>query len=72
LAALLGELTGETPLAAVSYGTEAGLYQAAGLDAIICGPGDIARAHKPDEYILASELIACQRMIEALGARCAA
>ncbi|MEI9410663.1 acetylornithine deacetylase [Mesorhizobium salmacidum] len=72
LAALLGELTGEAPLAAVSYGTEAGLYQAAGLDAIICGPGDIGRAHKPDEYILASELTACQRMIEALGARCAA
>ncbi|TKB16481.1 MAG: acetylornithine deacetylase [Mesorhizobium sp.] len=72
LAALLGELTGETPLAAVSYGTEAGLYQAAGLDAIICGPGDIARAHKPDEYILASELVASQRMIEALGRRCTA
>jgi acetylornithine deacetylase len=68
LATLLGELTGETPLAAVSYGTEAGLYQAAGLDAIICGPGDINRAHKPDEYIMASELTACQRMIEALGA----
>ncbi len=72
LAALLRELTGEAPLAAVSYGTEAGLYQAAGFDAIICGPGNIDRAHKPDEYILASELIACQRMIEALGARCAA
>ncbi|MFC3321484.1 acetylornithine deacetylase [Mesorhizobium cantuariense] len=72
LAALLGELTGEAPLAAVSYGTEGGLYQAAGLDAIICGPGDIDRAHKPDEYILTSELAACQRVIEALGARCAA
>ncbi|MBZ9737395.1 acetylornithine deacetylase [Mesorhizobium sp. CA18] len=72
LAALLQELTGQTPLAAVSYGTEAGLYQAAGLDAIICGPGDIGRAHKPDEYILESELAACQQMIEALGARCAA
>ncbi len=72
LAALLRELTGEAPLAAVSYGTEAGLYQAAGFDAIICGPGNIDRAHKPDEYILASELIACQRMIEALGARCVA
>ncbi|TIS52354.1 acetylornithine deacetylase [Mesorhizobium sp.] len=71
LAALLHGLTGEEPLAAVSYGTEAGLYQAAGFDAIICGPGDIGRAHKPDEYILASELAACQRMIEALGARCA-
>lgn len=72
LAALLAELTGEAPLAAVSYGTEAGLYQAAGLDAIICGPGNIDRAHKPNEYILASELTACQRLIEALGARCAA
>lgn len=72
LAALLRELTGEAPVAAVSYGTEAGLYQAAGFDAIICGPGDIGRAHKPDEYILASELAACRRMIEALGAHCAA
>ncbi|ANT52888.1 acetylornithine deacetylase [Mesorhizobium amorphae] len=72
LAALLRELTGEAPLAAVSYGTEAGLYQASGFDAIICGPGDIGRAHKPDEYILTSELAACQRLIEALGARCAA
>ncbi|RJT41376.1 acetylornithine deacetylase [Mesorhizobium waimense] len=70
LAGLLRDLTGEAPLAAVSYGTEAGLYQAAGFDAIICGPSDIDRAHKPDEYILASELAACQRMIEALGARC--
>lgn len=72
LAGLLRELTGEVPLAAVSYGTEAGLYQAAGFDAIICGPGDIARAHKPDEYILTSELTACQRLVEALGAHCAA
>ncbi|RUM19341.1 acetylornithine deacetylase [Rhizobium vallis] len=72
LAGLLQELTGKTPLAAVSYGTEAGLYQRAGVDAIICGPGDIARAHKPDEFILTSELAACQAMIEALAARCRA
>lgn len=71
LAVLLKELTGKEPLGAVSYGTEAGLYQAAGIDAIICGPGDIGRAHKPNEYILESELADCQRMIEALGARCA-
>jgi acetylornithine deacetylase len=72
LALLVEELTGDRPLGAVSYGTEAGLYQAAGIDALICGPGDIGRAHKPDEFILASELAACQRFIEALGARCAA
>ncbi|WP_092587578.1 acetylornithine deacetylase [Rhizobium mongolense] len=69
LARLLGELTGKEPLAAVSYGTEAGLYQEAGIDAIICGPGDIARAHRPDEFILTDELVACQAMIEALGDR---
>lgn len=72
LADLVTELTGEAPLGAVSYGTEAGLYQAAGIDAVICGPGDIGRAHKPDEFILESELAACQSFIEALGARCAA
>ncbi|WP_189046720.1 acetylornithine deacetylase [Aliidongia dinghuensis] len=72
LAGVMAELTGQAPLAAVSYGSEAGLYQAAGIEAIICGPGDIGRAHKPDEFILTSELAACQRMIEALGHRCAA
>lgn len=72
LAELVGDLTGQTPIGAVSYGTEAGLYQAAGVDAIICGPGDIGRAHKPDEFILTSELAACQRFIEALGDRCTA
>ncbi|PDT43224.1 MULTISPECIES: acetylornithine deacetylase [Sinorhizobium] len=69
LAALLHDLTGKVPLAAVSYGTEAGLYQAAGIAAIICGPGDIARAHKADEYIEIGELAACRTMIEALGRR---
>ncbi|PXW55139.1 acetylornithine deacetylase [Chelatococcus asaccharovorans] len=72
LACLMRELTGHEPVAAVSYGTEAGLYQAAGIDAIICGPGDIARAHKADEYIETDELAACLRLIEALGERMAA
>ncbi|MBX4938600.1 acetylornithine deacetylase [Rhizobium binae] len=72
LAHLLGELTGIEPLAAVSYGTEAGLFQRAGIDAIICGPGDIGRAHKPDEFILASELMACRAVVEALARRCTA
>ncbi|MBB4568739.1 acetylornithine deacetylase [Rhizobium leucaenae] len=71
LALLLEEVTGQTPLAAVSYGTEAGLYQAAGTEAIICGPGDIGRAHKANEFIEDDELCACVRMIEALGERLA-
>lgn len=72
LTSLLAELTGKPVLPAVSYGTEAGLYQQAGVDAIICGPGDIGRAHKPDEYIEVAELAACQALIEDLGARLAA
>lgn len=69
IARLMTRITGEAPLAAVSYGTEAGLYQAAGIDAIICGPGDIARAHKPDEYITRRELAACVGMLERLCAQ---
>jgi acetylornithine deacetylase len=69
LAGLMTELTGKETLAAVSYGTEAGLYQEAGIASIICGPGDIGRAHRADEYITLGELHACQHMIEALGAR---
>jgi acetylornithine deacetylase len=72
LAILMAELTGQEPLAAVSYGTEAGLYQQAGIDAIIYGPGDIARAHRADEFIEISELAACRKMIENLGERLAA
>ncbi|MDX7950551.1 acetylornithine deacetylase [Lichenihabitans sp. Uapishka_5] len=66
LAALLEALTGEVPLAAVSYGTEAGLFQQAGVDAIICGPGDIARAHKANEYVTLGELEGCRAVILAL------
>nr|WP_189490031.1 acetylornithine deacetylase [Limoniibacter endophyticus] len=68
---LMRDLTGAEPLAAVSYGTEAGLFQQAGIDSIICGPGDIGRAHKPDEFIERGELQACHRMIEALAVRLA-
>lgn len=69
LAALLTEVSGRDPLAAVSYGTEAGLYQAAGINAIICGPGDIARAHRADEYVTLEELNDCYALIDALGER---
>lgn len=68
IARLLSRLTGAPPIPAVSYGTEAGLYQAAGIDAVICGPGDIARAHKPDEYLTRAELAACVDLLERLCA----
>jgi acetylornithine deacetylase len=63
-------LTGANGLAAVSYATEAGLFQQAGIPAIICGPGSIEQAHKPDEWIEASELEACRSFMEKLGRHC--
>jgi acetylornithine deacetylase len=64
LAILAEKISGQPCAGAVSYGTEAGLYQVAGIPSIICGPGDIARAHRPNEYVLKSELNDC---LNALG-----
>lgn len=41
----------KAPAGKVSYGTEGGRYHEFGIPTVICGPGDIAQAHKPDEYI---------------------
>jgi acetylornithine deacetylase len=48
-------LTGDNDVHVVSYGTEAGHFQAAGYSAVVCGPGDIAQAHQPDEYLEVAE-----------------
>ncbi len=44
---------------AVSYATESGHFQRAGLPTVVCGPGSIEQAHKPDEYIAVAELTRC-------------
>lgn len=49
--ALARRLTGDNGRHVVSYGTEAGHFQAGGYSTVVCGPGDIAQAHQPDEYI---------------------
>lgn len=50
----------------VSFGTEAGLYQQLGVDTVICGPGSIHQAHKPDEFVALEQLDQCLHMIEGL------
>lgn len=45
----------------VTYGTEAGQFQRAGVQSIICGPGDIAQAHTPNEWIELDQLNECER-----------
>ena len=58
---------------AVSYGTEAGIFQDAGMPSVICGPGSIRQAHKPDEFIALSEVEACtafmRRLVDHLATR---
>jgi len=53
---LVRRLTGDNGSHVVSYGTEAGHFQARGYSSIVCGPGDIAQAHQPDEYLAVSQL----------------
>jgi acetylornithine deacetylase len=55
---------------AVSYCTEAGLFQEIGIPAIICGPGSIDDAHKPDEYIAISEMEKCRTFMQRLIRHC--
>ncbi|EPX84989.1 acetylornithine deacetylase [Salipiger mucosus] len=52
---LVRAITGDNETRQVSYGTEASHFQAGGYDAVVCGPSDIAIAHKPDEYIEIAE-----------------
>ncbi|MEE9447163.1 MAG: acetylornithine deacetylase [Arenicellales bacterium] len=53
-------------LSAVSYGTEAGLFSEIGIETIVCGPGSIEQAHRPDEYVEISEIQACIVFMESM------
>ena len=70
--ALVRALTGDNASHAVSYATEAGLFQGAGYSTVVCGPGDIAQAHQPDEFIEISQLDAGEAFMRRLVARLAA
>ena len=61
------KLTGQNGTHTVSYATEAGLFQEAGSASIVCGPGDIAQAHTPDEWIEDSEIDKCMAFMARLA-----
>lgn len=67
---LVRRLTGDNGSHVVSYGTEAGQFQAEGYSAVVCGPGNIAQAHQPDEFITIEQFDAgwafVQRLVEDL------
>ncbi|MGJ8545021.1 MAG: acetylornithine deacetylase [Sulfitobacter sp.] len=66
---LVRQITGDNASHKVSYGTEAGQFQQAGYSAVICGPGDIAQAHQPDEYIEVAQFEAGHDFMRKLVAR---
>lgn len=58
------KLAGQNETGAVSYATEAGLFQVAGVPSVVCGPGDIAQAHTADEFVTLEQL---QRYAESVN-----
>ena len=59
-------LLGQNMPEAVPYGSEAGLFQEAGMAAVIMGPGNITEAHQPDEWIERSQLDSCMAVLRKL------
>jgi len=64
--ALMRLLTGQNDTFGMSFATEAGQFQSAGLSAIVCGPGSIQQAHQPDEYILKDQLVQGEALLSKL------
>lgn len=67
---LVRALTRDTATKKVAYATEAGLFQNAGIAAVLCGPGDIEQAHKPNEFVALDQIARCEdfliRLIDSL------
>jgi acetylornithine deacetylase len=58
------QLSRNTTVGKVCYGTEAGLFQKMGVPTVICGPGDIAEAHRPNEFVALDQLAQCESFME--------
>jgi len=66
---LVAALTGANTASTVPFGTEAGLFRAYNVSTVVCGPGEIAQAHKPDEFVSEVQLRHCLTMMDRLFAR---
>jgi acetylornithine deacetylase len=56
--------TGGNRTYAVPYGTEAGIFRGHGIPTVICGPGDIAQAHQPNEFVARAQMDACDAFLD--------
>jgi acetylornithine deacetylase len=63
---LVQRLSGANALGKVSYGTEAGLFQAEDIPTVICGPGSMEQGHKPNEFVSLEQVRACEAFMRRL------
>ena len=63
---LVRALTKDTDKRKVAYGTEAGQFQRAGVPSIVCGPGNIEQAHKPNEFVSLEQIAQCESFLRKL------
>ncbi|MCQ9328343.1 acetylornithine deacetylase [Pelistega suis] len=68
ITALVRALTRDNEVRKVAYGTEAGLFEQIGIPTIVCGPGNIEQAHKPNEFISLEQLDECDNFLRKLVA----
>ena len=66
-AQLLALLCGSREFGTVAFGTEGGLFNQAGIPAVVCGPGSMDQGHKPDEFVTVEQLEACDAMLTRLA-----
>ncbi len=64
---LAQRLAGTDATTLVAFGTEAGLFQRAGIATVVCGPGHIAQAHQADEYVTLEQLARCEAFLDGLA-----
>ncbi len=62
-------LSGGNATGKVAFGTEAGLFDSSGIPAVVCGPGSIDQAHKPDEFVTLEQIALCERFMDRLEQR---
>lgn len=63
---LAQELSGNGEIGKVSFGAEASLFQGAGIPTVVCGPGSIEQAHKPNEFVTVDQVLKCEQFLRRL------
>jgi acetylornithine deacetylase len=63
---LVRGLSGANAVEKVSFATEAGIFHGKGIPTVVCGPGHIAQAHKPDEFVAVEQMLKCEHFMDRL------